>query len=136
GADGAFSICVPRTSGIPFTIYGLALAGYMTPAGVGGVTVASGETTSLATLIVYVRYATFSGRALDEQGQPISGITVTLWQGSLPTSRTAVTDVDGSFAVSAPAGSYVVVGGDKAGFLNYGPTPATGSITVAAGEQS
>ncbi|MDU0372670.1 TonB-dependent siderophore receptor [Hymenobacter endophyticus] len=65
-----------------------------------------------------------SGRVLDEKGQPVEGVTVALKGTAFGT----ITNTDGSFRLSAPAGSYQLV----VSSLGYGTQEVT--VTVTGGE--
>ncbi|RSK43595.1 TonB-dependent receptor [Hymenobacter perfusus] len=65
-----------------------------------------------------------SGRVLDEKGQPVEGVTVALKGTAFGTT----TNTDGSFRLSAPAGTYQLV----VSSLGYGTQEV--AVTVTAGE--
>lgn len=78
-----------------------------------------------------VTAATISGRVLSSSGQSLSGITVTLSGGGLPSPRTVKTGAFGNFSFSGvlTGQSYTLtVGGNK----KYTFTPATRTFTLSA----
>src|SRR5437879_5728548 len=136
-SDGTFSMLAPHTpSGFTYTLSALARTGYVTPGPISGVALAVGGTTDLSTTpFVFTRFGAIAGKVLDQNNQPVSGVTVTLWQNSLPTRFSTVSDVTGSYSIAAPNGSYTVVGSDLAGFLNLGPNPSTVAVTAGVTSQ-
>lgn len=87
-----------------------------------------------------VQYGSISGTAVDNQGQPLPGVTVTLQGPTMQGTRTAVTDSQGKFRfVPVPPGSDYTITLELAGFNSVEKTGVTvnlGRDTAIVGEMS
>jgi len=85
-ADGSFDLFVPPSGAAlsgteltpagPYSVYGLAKAGYVTPQPIASVAVQPGQTTDITTTpVTYVRFGVIAGHVYDESGVlPIGGV--------------------------------------------------------------